>query len=66
MRTVDIRRWHDGELEKSRPYMETSAKDVDRAETIATILLKNKYVGEIEIIRTVEKSAWQKMIKNLK
>ena len=46
--------------------METSAKDVDRAETIATILLKNKYVGEIEIIRTVEKSAWQKMIKNLK
>lgn len=46
--------------------METSAKDVDRAETIATILLKNKYVGEIKIIRTVEKSAWQKMIKNLK
>ena len=46
--------------------METSAKDVDRAETIATILLKNKYVGEIEIIRTVEKSAWQKMTKNLK
>lgn len=46
--------------------METSAKDVDRAETIATILLKNKYVGEIEIIRTVEKSAWQKMVKNLK
>jgi len=46
--------------------METSAKDVDRAEQIATILLKNKYVGEIEIIRTVEKSAWQKMIKNLK
>ena len=46
--------------------METSAKDVDRAETIATILLKNKYVGEIEIIRTVEKSAWQKMIKRLK
>ena len=46
--------------------METSAKDVDRAETIATILLKNKYVGEIEIIRTVEKSAWQKMIKSLK
>ena len=46
--------------------METSAKDVDKAETIATILLKNKYVGEIEIIRTVEKSAWQKMIKNLK
>ena len=46
--------------------MEISAKDVDRAETIATILLKNKYVGEIEIIRTVEKSAWQKMIKNLK
>ena len=46
--------------------METSAKDVDRAETIATILLKNKYVGEIEIIRTVEKSAWQKMIKKLK
>lgn len=46
--------------------METSAKDIDRAETIATILLKNKYVGEIEIIRTVEKSAWQKMIKNLK
>ena len=46
--------------------METSARDVDRAETIATILLKNKYVGEIEIIRTVEKSAWQKMIKNLK
>lgn len=46
--------------------METSAKDVDRAETIATILLANKYVGEIEIIRTVEKSAWQKMIKNLK
>ena len=46
--------------------METSAKDIDKAETIATILLKNKYVGEIEIIRTVEKSAWQKMIKNLK
>ena len=46
--------------------METYAKDVDRAETIATILLKNKYVGEIEIIRTVEKSAWQKMIKKLK
>ena len=46
--------------------METSAKDVDRAETIATILLKNKYVGEIEIIRTVEKSAWNKLIKNLK
>ena len=46
--------------------METSAKDVDKAETIATILLKNKYVGEIEIIRTVEKSAWQKMIKKLK
>lgn len=46
--------------------METSAKDVDRAETIATILLKNKYVGEIEIIRTVEKSAWQKIVKNLK
>ena len=46
--------------------METSARDIDRAETIATILLKNKYVGEIEIIRTVEKSAWQKMIKNLK
>lgn len=46
--------------------METSAKDVDRAETIATILLKNKYVGEVEIIRTVEKSAWQKMIKSLK
>ena len=46
--------------------METSAKDVDRAETIATILLKNKYVGEIEIIRTVEKSSWQKMIKKLK
>ena len=46
--------------------METSAKDVDRAETIATILLKNKYVGEIEIIRTVEKSAWQKMVKKLK
>ena len=46
--------------------METSAKDVDRAETIATVLLKNKYVGEIEIIRTVEKSAWQKMVKNLK
>lgn len=46
--------------------METSAKDVDRAETIATILLKNKYVGEIEIIRTVEKSAWQKMVKSLK
>ena len=46
--------------------METSAKDVDRAERIATILLKNKYVGEIEIIRTVEKSAWQKMIKKLK
>ena len=46
--------------------METSAKDVDRAETIATILLKNKYVGEIEIIRTVEKSAWKKMVKNLK
>ena len=46
--------------------METSAKDVDRAETIAKVLLKNKYVGEIEIIRTVEKSAWQKMIKKLK
>ena len=46
--------------------METSAKDVDRAEQIATILLKNKYVGEIEIIRTVEKSAWQKKVKNLK
>ena len=46
--------------------METSAKDVDRAELIAKTLLKNKYVGEIEIIRTVEKSAWQKMIKNLK
>lgn len=46
--------------------METSAKDVDRAETIATILLKNKYVGEIEIIRTVEKSAWNKLIKSLK
>ena len=46
--------------------METSAKDVDRAETIAKTLLKNKYVGEIEIIRTVEKSAWQKMIKKLK
>ena len=46
--------------------METSAKDIDRAETIATILLKNKYVGEIEIIRTVEKSAWNKLIKNLK
>ena len=46
--------------------METSAKDVDMAELIATILLKNKYVGEIEIIRTVEKSAWQKMIKKLK
>ena len=46
--------------------METSPKDVDRAERIATILLKNKYVGEIEIIRTVEKSAWQKMIKKLK
>ena len=46
--------------------METSARDIDRAETIATVLLKNKYVGEIEIIRTVEKSAWQKMIKNLK
>ena len=46
--------------------METSARNIDRAETIATILLKNKYVGEIEIIRTVEKSAWQKMIKNLK
>ena len=46
--------------------METSEKDVDRAETIATILLKNKYVGEIEIIRTVEKSAWQKMIENVK
>ena len=46
--------------------METSARDIDRAETIATILLKNKYVGEIEIIRTVEKSAWQKMVKNLK
>ena len=46
--------------------METSAKDVDRAETIAKTLLKNKYVGEIEIIRTMEKSAWQKMIKKLK
>ena len=46
--------------------METSAKDVDRAEIIAKTLLKNKYVGEIEIIRTVEKSAWQKMIKKLK
>ena len=46
--------------------METSAKDVDRAELIAKTLLKNKYVGEIEIIRTVEKSAWQKMIKKLK
>ena len=46
--------------------METSAKDVERAELIAKTLLKNKYVGEIEIIRTVEKSAWQKMIKNLK
>ena len=46
--------------------METSARDIDRAETIATILLKNKYVGEIEIIRTVEKSAWSKLIKNLK
>ena len=46
--------------------METSARDIDRAETIAKVLLKNKYVGEIEIIRTVEKSAWQKMIKNLK
>ena len=46
--------------------METSAKDVDRAETIATILLKNKYVGEIEIIRTVEKSAWNNLIKKLK
>ena len=46
--------------------METSARNIDKAETIATILLKNKYVGEIEIIRTVEKSAWQKMIKNLK
>lgn len=46
--------------------METSARDIDRAEQIATILLKNKYVGEIEIIRTVEKSAWQKMVKNLK
>ena len=46
--------------------METSAKDVDRAELIAKVLLKNKYVGEIEIIRTVEKSAWQKMIKKLK
>ena len=46
--------------------MEPSAKDVDRAELIATILLKNKYVGEIEIIRTEEKSAWQKMVKNLK
>ena len=46
--------------------METSARDIDRAETIAKVLLKNKYVGEIEIIRTVEKSAWQKMVKNLK
>ena len=46
--------------------METSARDIDRAELIAKTLLKNKYVGEIEIIRTVEKSAWQKMIKNLK
>lgn len=46
--------------------METSAKNVDRAETIAKVLLKNKYVGEIEIIRTVEKSAWQKMVKKLK
>lgn len=46
--------------------METSAKDIDRAETIATILLKNKYVGEIEIIRTVEKSAWNELIKRLK
>ena len=46
--------------------METSAKDVDRAELIAKTLLKNKYVGEIEIIRTVEKSAWNKLIKNLK
>ena len=46
--------------------METSARNIDKAETIATILLKNKYVGEIEIIRTVEKSAWQKMVKKLK
>ena len=46
--------------------MEISAKDVDRAETIAKTLLKNKYVGEIEIIRRVQKSPWQKMIKKLK
>lgn len=46
--------------------IKTSARDIDRAETIATILLKNKYVGEIEIIRTVEKSAWNELIKRLK
>ena len=46
--------------------METSARDIDRAELIAKTLLKNKYVGEIEIIRTVEKSAWNKLLKSIK
>lgn len=46
--------------------VETSARTKDKAEKIAEIILKGKYVGTIQIIKTEEKAKWEKLVKSLK
>ena len=49
----------DGEKFKN---IETEAKNKDEAERKAMERLKKKYVGEIDIIRTVEMTKWRKLL----
>ena len=49
----------DGEKFKN---IETEANSEDEAESKAMERLKKNYVGEIDIIRTVEIKKWQKLL----
>ena len=49
----------DGEKFKN---IETEASNEDEAERKAMERLKKKYVGEIDIIRTVEMTKWRKLL----
>ena len=52
----------DGEKFKN---VTTEAINEDKAESKAMELLKKKYVGEIDIIRTEEMTKWQKLLKQV-
>ena len=43
--------------------IEVSARNRDKAEIIAKTLLRSKYVGSINIIRTEETKVWNKIVK---